>query len=483
MMNIDNKIRKQIINTVVNRLSTLDSVRSITFVGSFMYYDDISVVSDIDVVVIINRLTENIFRLIEQKAMDISGLDCGLPDYQVKLNMSFGPLKFNDSKTVVFHLMVYDIDGHRNHVIASPFTCYDWELNSAVFGENLSSIYSAAPLQLNDLIGTRRGLHSYLDDLESGSINFRHYVFINGIVSEKRESFPMNDRHHKEYGYHVMKYLMLNLLKILYQKNFNLTDDDLSFAFFSIEPSFQTYASFFYELSAWKRFGAAEPTNIKSRLEQFIISLEEWLYRNDKILPRIVFLRHAKTLMNDGTFLGVYRDPEIEVDTIKNNPTEEFDIVYTGTLKRTIETGALLKNKKHKKNELLNEINYGLAEGLNIQQLSIRYPEIIEKWYLGQDPRFPDGECQEDVANRLRGFIKTELYPLKSGNVAVVSHNVVVRVLLGYFFQAPINKWFRFLPDHLELISCRLYDEVLIPELPCEQRIKFKDQMIKCEPQ
>jgi ribonuclease H / adenosylcobalamin/alpha-ribazole phosphatase len=481
MMNNGDNIRKQTINTIVSRLATLESVCSITFVGSFLQSDDISVVSDIDVVVIVDKLTENIFRIIKQKVTTINGSDCGLTDYQVKVNMSFGPLKFNDPKTMVFHLMVYDIAAHRKHVMDSPFTCYDWELNPAVYGENLSSIYSAAPLQLNDLIGTRRGLCSYLDDLKNGTITFRHYVFNEGLASEIKESFPMDDRHRKEYGYHVIKYLMLNLLKILYQKNLKLNDTDLAFAFVNVEPSFETHVSFFLELSAWKRLGATEPNNIQNRLEQFIINLDEWLGRVQKSLPRIVFVRHVKTLMNDGTFLGVHRDPEIEINTVKEIKSGKFDAVYTGTLKRTITTGALLKTNTQKQNKLLNEIDYGLAEGLNVQQLSAQFPDMIRAWQLGEDPKFPEGECQEDVANRLRKFIEKELYSLKNENVAVVTHNVVIRTLLGRFFQTPIHKWVRFLPEHLEMLPCLLFRETLIPQLSVEQRVKFRDQITKRE--
>ena len=37
------------------------------------------------------------------------------------------PLKFDDEDTLVFHLMIYDVESHINHVIQSPFTCFDWE--------------------------------------------------------------------------------------------------------------------------------------------------------------------------------------------------------------------------------------------------------------------------------------------------------------------------------------------------------------------
>ncbi len=477
MMSINN-VRELTQKSVVTRLAAIKSVLSITFVGSFVNSDSIDAISDIDVIVIVDKLTQSLFSKIEQQATAITGRDCGLPDYQVKLNTSFGPLKFNTPKTIVIHLMVYDVEGHAKHVIASPFTCYDWELNNAVYGKNLSEIYSANPLQLNDLIGTRRSLHSYLDDLKNDVISYRYYDFEDGIVAEKKGTYPMDERHKKEYGYHVMKYLMLNLLKILKQKNVKLSDVDLANEFKILDSSFKKHAEFFIELSAWKKSGAQEPSNIQVSLEDFVNTLEKWLIRVQNTLLKVVFIRHAKTALNDGTFLGVKRDPDIEAGLVGNIAHQKFDIVFTGNLKRTITTGNLFKSENFVMDGLLNEIDYGLAEGLSPSQLSGKFPEIIKAWEKGEDPVFPEGECQNDVAKRLNKFIESKIFSLKCGNVAVVSHNVVIRSLLGKLFNVPVCKWHRFFPEHLEQISCFVYNNILIPNLNSDQKVKFSNQLM-----
>ena len=54
--------------------------------------------------------------------------------------------------------MIYDVESHINHVIQSPFTCFDWERSELYIKYKLSEIYPTRKLMLSDFIGTRRGV-------------------------------------------------------------------------------------------------------------------------------------------------------------------------------------------------------------------------------------------------------------------------------------------------------------------------------------
>ena len=313
-----------------------------------------SLISDIDIIVIVDELCGAKFSEIENAASSIKGSDIGLEDYNIKLNMTFGPLKFNNDKIVVFHIMVYDIKGHRKHVLESPFTCLDWEFFPAIYGKNLSEIYPASGVQLEDLVGSRRGLEAYLDDLKNQVISYREYDFSTEPYSEKKHTFQIDNRHQKEYAYHVLKFLQLNLIKILFQVNNRYTISQLTGMFGSLNPSFKNHSEFLIELHNWKYRNAKEPDKIFIRLEYFIKDLAT--YMNNLVLTKLCFFRHAKTELNDGSFLGVRRNPSI-IKPIEIDSDECFDLVYTGTLERTIATGKLLKGKELCQNELLNEID------------------------------------------------------------------------------------------------------------------------------
>ena len=147
--------------------------------------------------------------------------------------------------------------------------------------------------------------------------------------------------------------------------------------------------------------------------------------------------------MNDGTFLGVRRDPSI-IKPVEIEYEESFDKVYTSTLKRTIETGKLLKSKVFIEDPSLNEIDYGLVEGLKIDDINKSFPEIINSWQKNEDPKFPEGECQVDVQGRLLSFID-KLF--KKNTTAVITHNVVLRTLLGKIYNQPVANWYKLILD------------------------------------
>jgi probable phosphoglycerate mutase len=471
MLNI-NLLKAQIKAEIVNKLAPIEGLNSITFVGSFESSTNIALISDIDIIVIVDELFGAKFGEIENAVASIKASDIGLEDYNIKLNMTFGPLKFNNDKTVVFHIMVYDIHGHRKHVLESPFTCLDWEYWPAVFGQNLSDIYPASGIQLNDLFGSRRGLEAYLEDLKKEEISYREYDFSTKPYSEKKHTYHIDDRHQKEYAYHVLKFLQLNLIKILFQVNHRYTIFELTEIFGSLNPSFKNHSKFLVELHNWKYENDREPDNIFIRLEVFINELTTWM--KNLALTKLSFFRHGKTELNDGSFLGIGRNPSI-IKPIEIDCDDNFDAVYTGTLNRTIETGELFKTREFCQDELLNEIDYGLAEGLTLKDINDKFPELIQSWQKNEDPKFPYGESQLDVSNRVQSFINKGF---SKNRIAIVTHNVVLRALLGKVFNQPVYNWYKLNPGHLDEHRFLVFNNVLIPSFTKEQQKKYKDELV-----
>jgi broad specificity phosphatase PhoE len=365
------------------------------------------------------------------------------------------------------------VEGHRKHVIESPFTCLDWEYFPAEFGKNLKDIYSAKGVQIEDLIGTRRGMEAYLDDLKSQKISYRAYDFSTNLIAEKKFTHDMDERHQKEYAYHVIKFLMLNLIKIIRQTNQRFSAQELSEEFGRLNPSFKRHTQFFLALHFWKYDQQLEPQLIFEQLEEFIQDLSIWYKNLNETLPTLSFIRHGKTPLNDGSFLGIGRNPDILPLESNQILTDEFDSIYTGTLQRTISTGAALKGSKETQEPLLNEINYGSAEGLFFSDLAEKFPELVEAWERKEDPKFPGGgESQQDVAERIDKFI-AKITP--KNKIAIVTHNVVIRALIGKALDLPIHAWFKLNPGHVEKHDFRFFENKLIPALTKDQRIRYKD--------
>jgi ribonuclease H / adenosylcobalamin/alpha-ribazole phosphatase len=469
-------IKNKIKEIIFNKLSVYDEVVSVTLPGSFEKKDDISIISDIDVIIIVEKLYKEIFYKIIN-SFKISGSECLLPDYSVKINSTFGPLKFNTEKVIVFHLMVYDIEGHKNHVINSPFTCNDWEKTFPLYGKPLKEVYPSSPLQLSDLLSKRRGMEVYAKDLDNKSLSYIEYQFENNKVTKIKKYFDLNERLKKEYIFHIIKFLILNMLKILDQKNISYSELELIQKFKTHNDKFVNLFEVFKSLYNWKYNYGKEPLLINSIIKTELKGLNEWYTKLVNEMPKVTFIRHAKTFLNDGSFLGIKRDPDIlELDSLTNN---HFDIIYSGTLKRTISTANLFLFDKHFKSSLINEIDYGDAEGLNIHELKEKYPYIIKKWEQGEDPKFPNGENHKDVLDRLNLFLENQILYSKYKRIAVISHNVVIRVLLSKFYNIDDSLIHLMQPEHLEFISFRVYNGIIIPELNEKQRNKFRNQFMK----
>ena len=90
---------------------------------------------------------EDVFNSCIEAVDSINLSDHGLQEYILKINSSFGPLKFDEPNLAVIHLMVYDLQSHRQHVILSPFTCLDWERSESVVGMRLQQIFPVGRLQ------------------------------------------------------------------------------------------------------------------------------------------------------------------------------------------------------------------------------------------------------------------------------------------------------------------------------------------------
>jgi ribonuclease H / adenosylcobalamin/alpha-ribazole phosphatase len=163
-------------NELLKRPFDLSDVISSTLVGSNLN-SKFNNQSDIDLIVIVKNLNKNNFTKIRKIIKSINLNMYKLEKYNIVINSTFGPLKFEKKDQIIIHLMIYDIKGHINHVLESPFTCFDWERSKKYLGVSLKKIFSVGNLTLNDFFNNRRGIKSYISDLKEGVITYRKYIF------------------------------------------------------------------------------------------------------------------------------------------------------------------------------------------------------------------------------------------------------------------------------------------------------------------
>ena len=468
------EIKKKIKDNIVNKLKLIKNIKSITFVGSFIDKVDMSGISDIDTVIVCDKLNKIIFEKCIRSLENLDMNKCGLNDYTLKINSTFGPLKFDEPNLIIIHLMIYDYELHRIHVCKSPFTCYDWERSQTIYGFSLKNIYPVGSLQYTDFLQVRRSLNNYLEDLNNNSISYREYKFLDGQLKEVRKKFIIDSRHKGEFSYHIIHNLISNYLKLCSQKNKLFSKNEIiseikRLFLISGDLHSKKYSEIFKIKSKMNIPFPKKTTQwTKNFIQQYQKSIKtEW---SDAIKVR--FYRHFKTKLNDKTYFGQGRDSGIDYDSLLTKSNNNVDLVYSSPSLRCVETAKILfENSNIIRDNRLLEINYGKCEGKSYEDLKINFPDIIKKWEEKKDPSFPDGESTSDVFNRLDSFLN-DLNKLITNNnyksISVISHNVFLRCLIGHYLNLDRDVWFKLIIPHGEKLEFLYWKNKFYPNISRE---------------
>jgi probable phosphoglycerate mutase len=80
----------------------------------------------------------------------------------------------------------------------------------------------------------------------------------------------------------------------------------------------------------------------------------------------------------------------------------------------------------------LTEIGQGVWEGLYLDEIKSHYPDLYDQWYTRPDTVvFPAGEGLKDVCRRALSSLSDLFRRYPDGNVAVVTHSIVIMALVA----------------------------------------------------
>ena len=461
----DKDLKVFIKNEILGILGRVDYIVSGTIVGSFAEKESTEGIGDIDIVVIIDKLTKERFEglLREfQKLKRVIEVDF---DMRVVINPTLGPLKFNKQGNVVLHLMVYDVKGHVLHCKKSPFTCLDWQKSKIYVKKHMADIYKVHLLKPRDFFDSRRGITDYMKDVESGQLSYREYEFQDDEVIERVKSKKMDSKDMFEFAYHIMRFVMSNFLKLYYQDNDSRKLKEIVEMYFSLLKNRRdAHINFFAKIKKYKdsnkfpEWDSSAEERLQSFLKDFEDEFRDLFFNTSKML---YFIRHQKTQSNKGKeniFLG--QKSNLSILPIKNDVIKnlffgiQIDKIFSSPLIRCIQTANKIKDARGLRELIieddLKEINYGLLDGKDAVFMEKEFPDLIQDWREGKDPRFPDGENTKDVSNRVLQGVQRILndYSFRSG--LVCTHNVVMRCIIGSTYRVPLDKWHLLRINHLD---------------------------------
>ena len=376
--------------------------------------------------------------------------------------------------------MIYDTSGHKEHAINSPFTCLDWQRSKWYKGKKLQEIFPVENIYFRDFFEARRGSNEYIKDLQNNNISIRKYKIRKDKFSLKKINHKIDTKNRGEFVFHIINNLINNYNKFYTKKNILISSASFKMLFFKITNNNKTLWNKFKKLKKQKN-NLTEKYSIKSiyLAKKFLRYFDVFLKNESKKCKQITFMRHAKTSISDGTFLGQNRNPGILIKKLNFKSKKRYDLIYSSPLKRSISTAKLFNKKKILISKNLNEINYGKAEGMSFKKYKLSFPKNVKMWKNNIDIKFPQGENTRDVRKRMFKFIKNEIHKkLNKKNIShilVVTHNVFLRCLVGYFLNIKIKNYFKININHLQKFEFLLKNNRIYPNF---KRKDFKELLV-----
>ena len=442
-------------------------VQSATLPGSFWERPSLETASDIDVVLVVDELTEGRYDALLAAAEESVRPLLAEHGYELVLNPTLGPLKLNRPRTAVLHLMLYSAEAHAEHAVASPFTCFDWQRSARWRGQPLAEMFPVFALQAQHFVGARRGLGDYLRDFRAREVSFRRLEFTAEGYREARCARPMKQRDAHEFAYHVMRFLIENLRKLFHRDNATPGRDRLLADFFAIFPDDREASErLLAELAAKKETSDfTEPVaGLDARLEAFCAVVERQFRRifYDDATRHVAF-RHAPTELNESRsgkriFLGRSNPPLAPAcsddyrslaDIVKSlAPSSVYNSPLSRCRQSLDELRAQFSLPETSVDERLVEIDYGQCEALTVVEARRIHPDFFDQLQSGTDPPFPGGgENTRAVHERVRSFA-ADRWAAAKGNTLTCTHNVVLRCLVGETLALPAAQWHRLQIPH-----------------------------------
>ena len=171
----------------------------------------------------------------------------------------------------------------------------------------------------------------------------------------------------------------------------------------------------------------------------------------DKETLKLYIVRHGETEWNViKRFQGQLNTPLTEKGMEKLRETGKklenvlFDEVYTSELGRTVASAEIILNEnrgyRNKKLELkklaeLNEVYFGVWQGLTYEEVFLKYPEEANNYFYNvknYKAENVEAEKLEDALERFLKGINKILDSHESGNILVVTHGTVFEMFMNY---------------------------------------------------
>ncbi|HKL13240.1 MAG TPA: alpha-ribazole phosphatase [Halanaerobiales bacterium] len=190
----------------------------------------------------------------------------------------------------------------------------------------------------------------------------------------------------------------------------------------------------------------------------------------------IVLVRHGETEWNKNSRYQGVMDVDLNEKGQKQAQQlyeflkdEEFDTIYSSTLKRayeTIQDIAKYQNKEVITIADLMEIDFGKWEGLTFSEIEKDYPDLAKKW--AKDPtccKPPEGEHIKEVEQRVGKTIDKIVDDNPDQKILIATHGGIVRIVFAYLLDLPLSRIFSIEVENVSISRIKFYKHYPVVKL------------------
>ena len=170
-------------------------------------------------------------------------------------------------------------------------------------------------------------------------------------------------------------------------------------------------------------------------------------------MGKLILVRHGQTEMNaQSLYFGKLNPPLNDLGINQAYQAKEkllnidydYDIIYSSPLERARQTAEICNylDKKIIFDTNLEEINFGIFEGLNFKQISEKYPNEVKK--MKEDWKnfnYITGESPNEMFQRAISFLKNLDF---SKNNLIVAHWGIINCIISYFISGNLDSYWKF---------------------------------------
>ena len=176
-------------------------------------------------------------------------------------------------------------------------------------------------------------------------------------------------------------------------------------------------------------------------------------------MGKLILIRHGQTEMNaQNLYFGKLNPPLNDLGIEQACMAKEklsniaYDCIYSSPLERTRETAEICNylDKEIIYDSRLEEINFGIFEGLTFKEISEQYPnEVKEMEKNWKSFNYITGESLEELYQRAVSFLETLDYTKDN---LIISHWGIINCIISYFVSGTLDTYWKFKVDNCSMV-------------------------------